>query len=290
MSFIHVHTPIASVITRLLAKQHNIPVLYHAHGFHFYNGAPLLNWLIFYPLEKLLVNKTKAIIVINKEDYIRAQEMGYKNIYYVPGVGIDLKRKNNLDNINELRNKFKTGNNMIITSVGELNNNKNHEIVIKALNKVKVDKFIYLICGVGTKENELVSLVNDLGLTEKVIFMGYRTDVEDILSISDIFVFMSFREGLSVSLMESMKFGLPIVASNIRGNVDLIDKSGGYVSNPKDYLQLALNIEALLLDSDKRKDMGRYNQAKIQKYSKEIVDSKMFEIYSTLLQMEENNG
>src|SRR5699024_4691609 len=115
---------------------------------------------------------------------------------------------------------------IIITSVGELNKNKNHEVVIKALSKVHIKNFKYLICGIGPKEEYLRKLISDLNLSNNVYLLGYRTDIEEILNITDIFAFMSFREGLSVSLMEAMRSGVPIIASNIRGNNDLVDYQG----------------------------------------------------------------
>ena len=127
-SFIHTHTPIASAIVRLAAHKTKTKVIYTAHGFHFYNGAPLKNWMIFYPIEKYLSKYTDVLITINKEDYTRAKKnFRVKEIVYVPGVGIDLHRIDSIiTRCSELRNKLglKPNEKMLI-SVGELSTRKN---------------------------------------------------------------------------------------------------------------------------------------------------------------------
>lgn len=95
--FIHCHTPMGSVIGRLAAKttrKKGTKVLYTAHGFHFWKGAPLQNWLLYYPVERWLVQYTDALITINGEDYERADRLSKEKaaVHYVPGMGVDMKR------------------------------------------------------------------------------------------------------------------------------------------------------------------------------------------------------
>ena len=149
---IHCHTPVAGVLTRLAAKNNkNTTVIYTAHGFHFFKGAPLINWLIYYPVERFCAGFTDKLITINREDYERAKRFKLRKngkVYYVPGVGIDLEKIQNLK-VDVKQKKAELciqENTPVLLSVGELNKNKNHEIVLQALNKIKDKNFIYLIC------------------------------------------------------------------------------------------------------------------------------------------------
>ena len=96
-NIIHCHTPMGSVVTRLAAKQarkkYNTKVIYTAHGFHFFKGAPILNWILFYPVEKWLSKYTDCLITINEEDYTLAKNKFHaKKVELVHGVGVDEKK------------------------------------------------------------------------------------------------------------------------------------------------------------------------------------------------------
>lgn len=136
---VHCHTPIASICTRLACRKlrkNGLRVMYTAHGFHFYKGAPLLNWLLYYPAEKLCARFTDVLITINREDYeLAKRKMKAKQVEYVPGVGIDVERfKNTVINKAEKRKELSIPEDaFLLVSVGELNKNKNHEVVIRAL-------------------------------------------------------------------------------------------------------------------------------------------------------------
>lgn len=284
----HCHTPIGSAIARLAAKNSSNPplkIVYTAHGFHFYNGAPLVNWLVYYPIEKYLSKYTDVIITINNEDYKRAQTFDAKEVVFVPGVGFDNKKvKKVKDRHNILKKELGINDNtLLILSVGELNKNKNHEIVIKALKQSNVSNYKYLICGEGPLKDHLTELINNLDMKENVQLMGFRSDVLEFYDIADIFVFPSFREGLSLSLMEAMSFGLPIIASNIRGNVDLIDENkGGYTFSTKNQKELEDLLKKIVSDSELRRKFGKYNEIKINNYSIDRVLNKVGNIYNNL--------
>ena len=93
---VYVHTPIASILTRLVAKKYRkagTKVIYMAHGFHFYKGAPKKNWLLYYPIEKKCARYTDLLITINQEDYLLAKKKFHaKCVKYLPGIGIDLNK------------------------------------------------------------------------------------------------------------------------------------------------------------------------------------------------------
>lgn len=226
---IHCHTPMAGALARLAANATGTkPVLYTAHGFHFYKGCPLKNKLIYQTAETFLARYTDAQITINREDFAAAQKFPLRGkAYYVPGIGVDVKKISSVQ-VDRATKRAELGipqDAFVFISVGELNENKNHSTVIRALARTDIPNSYYLICGEGKLKQQHFELAQKLGISEKVKLLGFRTNVSEILRACDCFVFPSFREGLSVSLMEAMAAGLPCIASRIRGNVDLLPDS-----------------------------------------------------------------
>ena len=225
---VHCHTPIAAACTRIAcrkARKNGTRVIYTAHGFHFYHGAPLKNWLIFYPIEKICSLWTDMIITINKEDYeLAKKKLKSKEIEYVPGVGICTSKFRNTI-IDKDRKREEIGvpkNARMLLSVGELNDNKNHQIVIKAIAYLHDEDLHYVVAGQGGKKDYLIDLAKSLGVESHVHFLGYRNDVAELFKCADLYILPSIREGLNVSLMEAMASGLPCIASRIRGNTDMV--------------------------------------------------------------------
>ncbi len=286
IDYIHCNTPIGGVLGRLVAQKCDVKrVIYQAHGFHFYTGSPLKNWLMYYPIEKWLAHKTDAIITINKEDYERATRKfklrNHGKVYYVPGVGIDLSSFTVSDKtrIQKRKELELEENDIALISVGELNENKNNRIVIEAMSKIEYNKLHYFLCGVGSCETELRNLAESFGVNKQVHFLGYRNDVKDLYQASDIFIMPSFREGLSRSIMEAMASGLPCVVSNVRGNTDLVNEFGGYTCDPKKSIEFAKSLLDLINDPKKRLKMGQYNQDKITDFSIERVSMSIKKTY-----------
>ena len=281
---VHTHTPIASAIVRLVCRSlNNVRVFYTAHGFHFFKGAPIVNWFIYYPVEKWLARYTDTLITINKEDYSRAKrKFKAKRVEYVPGVGIDLKKFNTVKVDRDLK-RSQLGlpkEAFVVLSVGELNKNKNHEVIIRAIAKIDNPDIHYIVCGEGPLKGYLIDLSEDLGIKNRVHLLGFRKDIAEICKVSDLFTFPSYREGLSVALMEAMANGLPVVCSNIRGNSDLIESGkGGYLVEPDDVEGFAKYIKELIEDSRLRSEFGDFNHKKIENYSIENVLKEMEEIY-----------
>lgn len=226
---IHCHTPVGSVITRLAsqkARKRGCKVIYTVHGFHFYHGAPLINWIIYYPIEKYLAKKTDVLITITKEDYKRAKKFKAKRVEYIPGVGIDLNRfkKRNPKIAAQLKADLGIPSSAtVLLSVGEVNTNKNHRLIIQALPDFPNAWFV--LCGQGPLVEDYRKLADSLGVGNRVIMAGYRTDVENFYCMADIFVFPSMREGLPVALMEAMATETVCVASKNRGTDDLLKGS-----------------------------------------------------------------
>jgi glycosyltransferase involved in cell wall biosynthesis len=207
-SIIHTHTPNASAIVRLACRKNKkIKIVYTAHGFHFYKGAPLKNWLIFFPVEFWLSKFTDTIITINQEDYIRAKHLLRPNkVEYMPGVGVDIRKIHDVkvDKLRKIKEIGLPEDAFILLSVGELNRNKNHEVIIKSLARLKDSRVHYVICGSGNLKTKLENLAKKLDVSAKVHLLGHRSDIYEFYKIANVFVFPSFREGLSVALMEAM--------------------------------------------------------------------------------------
>ena len=271
VSLIHCHTPVGGVAGRIIGKLNKIPrIIYTAHGFHFFDGAPKINWIIYYPIEKLLSKFTDILITINKEDYERAKTFYAKKVEYIPGVGIDVEKIQNIKVDKEQKRKELglSMENIVLLSVGELNDNKNHIIPIRALAKLNNKNIKYLIAGRGPLESYLKEEIKKLGLENQVKLLGYRKDIYELNKISDIFVFPSKREGLSVALMEAMVCQLLIACSNIRGNRDLIEKykNGILLEN-----KIESYIEGLLLLNknlekkyDKKSSFGKISSIEVE--------------------------
>ena len=284
---VHCHNPMSGVITRLAAHAtHTKPVVYTAHGFHFYKGAPIKNWLLYYPVEYLLSFYTNQQICINIEDYERAKRFFHaQKVNYVPGVGIDVKRIRDVK-VNKSNKRKDLGipkEAIVLVSAGELITRKNHETIIRTMAKLKDKRFVYVICGHGELEARLKEIVKDLKLEYQVFFLGYRTDILEIYMASDICIFPSFQEGLPVALMEAMACGLPVVCSKIRGNTDLVDNNGGILIKPTDVESYAGAILKLGNDKSLRETMGSYNQRIVEKFDVEKISSAMIMIYEDIL-------
>lgn len=279
---IHCHTPVAGVLTRLAARNNkNTTVIYTAHGFHFFKCAPLINWLIYYPVERFCARYTDKLITINKEDYEIAKRFKLRKngkVYYVPGVGIDLEKIQNLK-VDVKQKKAELGmqeNIPVLLSVGELIKRKNHKAVLKALSKLKDRNFVYLICGRGVLMEYMQNLIKQLGLENKVKFLGFRKDIAEICKSADLFIFPSYQEGLPVALMEAMAAELPVIASNVRGNRDLVEKEKLF--EPDDIATLTSLIEKRL-DDMKKNGLIKVTYANLEQYSLTNVLKQMSKIY-----------
>ena len=285
---VHCHTPVGGMLTRLAAgsaRKKGSKIFYTAHGFHFYQGAPLLNWLVYYPLERWMARKTDVLITINQEDYQRAKHFPAKQVVYIPGVGVDLQRFAP-DRAARLAKRKELGlgeEEFALLSVGELIPRKNHALVLEALARLrregKLEKIRYLICGRGKIEAELRQKAEALGVADRVAFLGYRKDVPQLCNACDLFVFMSLQEGLPVALMEAMACGLPVVCSRIRGNTDLVESGvNGEIldSTPE---ALAESIQRLRLDPVRRERYAASAGRTVQAYDLQNVQEQMKKVY-----------
>lgn len=285
-SLVHCHTPMGATLARIAALSTKTePLVYTAHGFHFYKGAKIINWIFYYTIEWILAHFTDVLITINNEDYQRASEhfhmrnlRGHKgSIKKINGVGIDLNKYKNIY-VDRAMKRAELGvreDAFVFVSVGELIERKNHQVIIKALKEMQPDRNVqYLICGRGVLQEELQNQISKYNLSDKVKLLGYRTDVTEILKVCDCFIFPSKQEGLPVALMEAMAAKIPVLCSNIRGNIDLIDNE----------LQIIdINSPSACAKAMDKMIQIRYIGADMSKYSKQEVVKEMREIYGELV-------
>jgi len=241
--------------------------LYTAHGFHFFTGAPLRNWLLFYPVEKELSRETDLLLTINREDYTRAKRFHARRTVLVPGVGVDTQRFAAAHDRAATRAALGLSPDApVVITVGEHIPRKNHETCLRVLSALPDATLLF--CGTGQEESHLRALAMELGVAERVRFLGFRTDVPALLAASDVFLFPSLQEGLPVSLMEAMATGLPCVVSRVRGNADLIrEGEGGYLLAPRDAAGMAEVLASLLRSPIARQRMGAVNREAVAPYA-----------------------
>ena len=273
---IHCHEPVGGAMGRLAGYSCGKSIIYFAHGFHFFKGAPKINTL-YYFFELFLSYFTDILLTINKEDYIASKKFYAKENYLIHGIGIDTSKFIKKANRSYLKTEFNLSlDNNYILSVGELIPRKNHVCIIKAMSSLP-NNIHYLIVGDGSFKEDLLKEVKKRELEGRVHFLGFRKDISSICNAVDMFVFPSLQEGLSVALMEAMAVGLPVVVSNIRGNIDLIDEEkGGYLVDVSDSDEYAKKIKELFEDPSKMIAFGQYNQEKI----------KLFDIKNVLKELD----
>jgi glycosyltransferase involved in cell wall biosynthesis len=286
-AFCHCHSPIGGVVARIAGHRTKTKVIYTAHGFHFYQGAPVMNWLVYYPVEKMLSRWTDVLITINHEDYkLAKKKFKMKKLTYVPGIGIDTQRECLSQKEKEEKRK-ELGipqDAFLITNAAEFTPNKNQKTVIEAIEQLHNPNIYFVMCGIGEKKAELEQYVKEHGLEEHIRFVGFRNDLHEILQTSDCFVLSSFREGLSVALMEAMAEGLPVVCGRIRGNVDLIkDGKGGILVSPENKEDYEAAFRKLYEMKHKElaafQRLGKINAENVKSFGRSAVERLMENVY-----------
>ena len=286
---IHCHTPTASMLARLAARKsrkNGSTVMYTCHGFHFHNASPKINWLIYYPIERFLSLFCDYIVTINKEDFNRSKTFYAKNVRYIPSVGVDISKiKQTVVNREEYKKSIGVPKGaVLILSIGELIERKNHQVIIKALAELKRNDIYYAICGKGPLLEDLKKLANELGIGDKVIFLGFRKDIPELCNTADISAFPSRIEGLGLAGVEAMAAGVPLVSSNVHGILDYVkDGVTGYACNPEDYKAFAKAIKTLADDKDLRENMREACIKATAPFEKTNAINVMWDIYKEIL-------
>ena len=285
---IHCNTPMGGMVTRLAADKYRkkgTKVFYTAHGFHFYDGAPKKNWLIYYPIEKHMAKKTDKLITITKEDYTLACQKFRTNAYHVHGVGVNSQKYELFTEEQKMQTRKEFGygeNEPLLLCVGELLVNKNQKTIIKAMSYIvkKYPDCKLLLAGNGGEEQNLKALVNELGLQKNVVFLGYCLILQKYANICDVAVSCSYREGLPLNIMEAMLCKKPVVASVNRGHKELVTpERTGFLVNPDDAEAFADRIIELLGDKKLCTELGENAYDEVQKFTDVSVTEELRALY-----------
>lgn len=282
---IYCQQPVGGLMGRLLGKKFKLPVIYTAHGFHFLKGNSKLKNFAFKTIEKWLAKYTDILITINEEDFEACKNWKAKYKFKIPGIGFDI---NKYDNVEFDKAEFKRGlglneDDFVVLTVAEYSPGKNYDTMLKAIAKIDNPNIKFVSCGKGKCEQEINQQINDLGIQDKVKLLGYRKDINKIMQVSDVFFLPSHREGLCLSMIEAMNFGLPIVTSNVRGCKDLVEENkNGFIAERNDYIKFAEYITMLFSDKNLYNQMSEHSKQLAPMYGIENVKKQLEEIYKNL--------
>lgn len=283
---VHCHTPMGGVIGRLASRRirkRGAKVLYTAHGFHFYSGAPKVNWLLYYTMEKLLAPRTDCIITINGEDYKRAKdklESKRTAVEKISGIGVDIHKFSPAEDKEALKKANGYEGRFLLTYAAEFIPRKNHRFFVEAAVELikKCPNVKILFAGKGILLEETKKYAMQLGVEEYIDFLGFRTDMPDVLRMSDVLISASIEEGFGINIIEGMASGLPAVVSVVRGHKEMvISGQNGYLTDVKNTHEFTELIEKLYNSSEQYQEMSK--QA--------ILTAENFSIENSLKQMEQ---
>ncbi len=290
IDIIHCHNPMGGAVGRIAAylSKKKPYVIYTAHGFHFYQGAPIINWLLFYPAEWVLARMTDIIVTINREDDRRAQKLPIRrkgSVYQIHSVGVDKERFAPSGSGEQKRKELQIPQNAFhIVTAAELNDNKNQKTIIEAVSRLPQQDTYYSICGKGVREAYLRELIRAKGLEKRVRLLGFRTDMEEILQTADCFAFPSYREGFGVAAVEALLCGVPLVAADNRGTREYaLPGKNAIVCRADSVSAFAKAIERLYQDRELRETMARDCRDSAMKFTVEEVEKTMRDVYRKAL-------
>lgn len=300
ISVIHCHAPVGGMLGRLAGffsnrQGHPVKVIYTAHGFHFYRGAPLVNNTLYRGAERLLAHNTDVLITINREDFQNAQRMHLKKggkRYQIPGVGVDMAHFFPMEPARRLARRRELGleGKTFFVSVGELNENKNHIVVLKALKQMRdsgkdISRLVYGICGDGFFRERMEGWIQEMGLSHQVILFGYQQDVRPFVGCADAVIFPSRREGLGMAAVEALSMGIPVIAADNRGTREYMKhRENGFVCRWDDVAGFVSGMEYFMdLDPQSWTEMSRQCRQSVYGFRKERVYEIMEGIYGDVL-------
>jgi glycosyltransferase involved in cell wall biosynthesis len=175
----------------------------------------------------------------------------------------------------------------VIGTVGRLAEVKDQTTMIEAFSKVNqiFSESVLMLVGDGPMKSVLQQLASTKGLYDKVLFVGNRTDVPDLLNLLDVFLLTSLSEGTSISLLEAMSSGIAPIVTNVGGNPSLVDHSiNGFIVSPKNIDELSEKMIYLLQNEEKRKEFGENASLKVRnKFSLAKMVKEYESLYLSLL-------
>ena len=232
-SLISCHTPIGAFLGRVcvlgISKKKRPKIIYTAHGFHFYKGGSIINWIIYYPVEKILSRLTDAIITMNEEDYLLARKNFYCDVYKINGIG--LRKKRLIQKDKGLRKRLNLKNKFIVSYIAEFSKRKNQLPFIRKLNSYKISRHItFLFIG----DSNIKNLDKKLSKYKNIKYISFKENIADYINISDLIISPSKQEGLPQNILEALYFNKPVIGMNIRGTKDLLSNGYGILVNNLD--------------------------------------------------------
>ncbi len=276
---VHVHTPVAAFVTRLALRRRDArpKVIYTAHGFHFYQGGPLLRNQVFLALEKLAGHWTDHLVVINEEDLLAAQRhhlLPADRIHYMPGIGVDLKSYSATSTptarVRDLRKSLGlSSHEVLFTMVAEFIPRKRHQDVLQAMARLARSDIHVALAGDGPLRSAMEGLAEMLKIRSRVHFLGYRRDIPVLIRASRALLLPSFQEGLPRSIMEAFCLETPCIGSDIRGTRDLIGSDCGLLFPPGSVQDLARALEWMADHPSEVAGMGAKARQRVQNYAQE---------------------
>ena len=287
---VHCHTPVGGVLGRLVGnkfRKDGMKVIYTAHGFHFFKGAPFLNWLLYYPIEKIFSYFTDILITINKEDFeLSKKQFNAKITEYIPSVGVYTDRFSN-SKMSKCDKRKELGipqDAFLMLSVGELSSRKNHILVINALGQINDPNIFYIIAGDGKLHNEYIETAKKHGIEKQVFLLGNRSDINELCKAADLFIHPSAREGLGIAPLEGMAAGLPLISTYINGIKDYTENNitGCCIESPYDVMAMVNSIIKMKTDRAFRDQCSANNIKIAGKFDIRIVEQVMRNIYEKI--------
>ncbi|WP_201625789.1 glycosyltransferase [Psychrobacter immobilis] len=247
----------------LAAKIAGVPkILVSIHGTHrdLVNDLhPIKRWIMVNILEMITLNIATDIVTVceyaNKRKFLSPYKNKLRNP--IPN-GVPIPKLLNKNEITELRKQLGIDNTEIVgICVSRITLEKGYLVLAEALKKIdrEDNKFTLLIVGDGDEDNSIKVSYSKLKYI-KVRFIGYVESVNDYLSISNFFIFPTFHENLSNALIEAMSYQLPIIATSVGGNTEVVEKGGGVLTRANDVDSLASSIKEFVNDPDFISEIG----------------------------------
>jgi len=287
---VHTHTSKAGVIGRLAARWARVPVVIHTvHGFAFHEGSVWHEMLLYCVVERGAAHFCDALVTVSQFHCDWAAQLRIGNVHTRVAIpnGIDPSRVRCSSARAEVRARLGFRDRQILClTAGRLAKQKGIDILLQALAKVKEESDIHLLlAGDGEERQALERMTQELGLETRVTFLGFRTDLGDLLSAVDMVVLPSLWEGLSISLLEAMAAAKPIVTTDIGSNLEVTGNGkAALIVTVGSVKELAGAIVELARDTKRRAELGAQALVEFERnYREERMLSRYMNLYARLV-------
>ncbi|MFW5993355.1 MAG: glycosyltransferase family 4 protein [Desulfohalobiaceae bacterium] len=278
---ISLHSAKAGILGRLACVGLNIPVLFTAHGWSFTDGIPAPKARLYRCLERLCAPLAQHIITVSHFD---------KSIGLQAGLAAESKLTaihNCMPDIGIQASPEIAHGRVRIAMVARLDEQKDHSTLLKALAAVQGDWSLDL-AGDGPKQEQIQNQAKELGLADRIRFLGLRKDIPRVLAEANIFVLITNWEGFPRSILEAMRAGLPVIASNVGGISEAVQEGEtGYLVPRGNAQVLADRLSRLINSPASRLRMGKAGRLRFQEeFLFERMASRTFKLYQELIQQQ----